>query len=100
MAQHKFRITVTPIDADSDEPTETSALSFDVENHDDILKIAELIRSRDDLNFKEDEANAFAVGLKLFSEVMLRHPKDALFASLKRPFRDFMLQLKQGATKK
>ena len=61
-----------------------SPLQFEVGNHDDIFKIVELMRSRGDL--KENDATAFALGLKLFSEVMLENKQNPLFASFKNDF--------------
>ncbi len=49
-------------------------------NHDDILEIVERIRARDDLNFGPEQSAAFAVGLKLFSEVMIENRKHPVFA--------------------
>ncbi len=37
-----------------------------------------------------------AIGLKLFSEVMLKHCEHPLFAELRPTFRAFMKQIKEG----
>jgi hypothetical protein len=52
------------------------------------------MRSRADL--APDAATALAVGLKLFSEVMLENRGHPLFAEFAPHFRDFMKTLKQG----
>jgi hypothetical protein len=64
-----------------------------VGNHDDIFKIIDRIKSRGDLQGYEE---AFAVGLKLFSEVMLENKDHPLFSEFKPHFMDFMKQLKKG----
>ena len=46
-----------------------------------------------------DEAHAaFAVGLKLFSEVMMENRKHPLFEPLRDSFKAFMIGLKKGPT--
>jgi hypothetical protein len=70
------------------------ALKFEVGNHDDIFAIVDKIKQRQD--FDEDQAAAFAVGLKLFSEVMLKQRKNPLFDEFRPHFMQFMKQLKQG----
>lgn len=54
----------------------------------------ERIKARGD--FAEDAATAFALGLKLFSEVMLNHRGNELFKSLQPHFGEFMKGLKKG----
>jgi hypothetical protein len=96
MKQHRYRITVEHLaDADGNQPADTTPLVFEAGNHDDILKIVERMRGREDL--APESAAAFAVGLKLFGEVMLEHRKAPLFAEFAPHFRDFMQKLKSGA---
>ena len=95
MKQHRFRITVEHLaDADGNPSTHTGPLQFEVGNHDDILAIVERTRQRDD--FDANTAAAFAVGLKLFGEVMLENRKSPLFADFVPHFGDFMKKLKSG----
>ena len=74
MPGHRFTITVEALSDRGAIPLK-APLSFDVTNHDDILDIVERIRARDDLNFGPEQSAAFAVGLKLFSEVMIENRK-------------------------
>lgn len=69
------------------------ALQFDFENHDEIFSIIERIKGS---NPFEDEAQAteFALGLKLFSEVMIRNRENPLFEELFPIFGNFMKKLK------
>ncbi len=96
MPGYRYRITVEPLNDKKGEPLNAEPLSFEVENHDEILSIVNRITARDDLGFDEQKSAAFAVGLKLFSEVMMEHRKDPLFAPLRDPFREFMMTLKKG----
>jgi len=95
MKQHHYRVTVEHLALpDGSTPTPPSELRFEVGNHDDILAIVGRMRGRGDL--PEADATALAVGLKLFSEVMLKHRGLPLFAQFGPHFKSFMQQLKQG----
>ncbi|KAB1497190.1 DUF3861 domain-containing protein [Serratia proteamaculans] len=96
MPGHRFRITVEALSDRKGEPVDKAPLSFEVENHDDILGIVERIKAREDLNFGENNSAAFAVGLKLFSEVMIENRKHQVFAPLREAFKEFMMGLKKG----
>lgn len=95
MKQHQYRVTVEHIALpDGSPPPATQPLSFETGNHDDILAIVARMRQRGDL--PEADATAFAVGLKLFSEVMLQHRGLPLFADFAPHFKAFMQALKRG----
>lgn len=61
----------------------------------EITQIVERIRSTQ--QFAEDDAAAFAVGLKLFSEVMLKNKGNPLFSEFQPHFMSFMKKLKASA---
>jgi len=92
--KHQFRITVEYIADNHGQPVDAPPLSFVAGNHDNILEIVERIRQRE--QFTPEAAAAFAVGLKLFGEVMLEHRNDPMFAGFQPHFRDFMKVLKSG----
>ncbi|WP_028779078.1 DUF3861 domain-containing protein [Shewanella sp. 38A_GOM-205m] len=95
MKQHKYSISVEHLEDQNGMPSNyQQALKFEVGNHDDIFAIVDKIKQRQD--FDEDQAAAFAVGLKLFSEVMLEQRKNPLFDEFQPHFMQFMKQLKQG----
>ncbi|WP_428232373.1 DUF3861 domain-containing protein [Flavobacterium sp.] len=73
------------------EPAKELGIQFD--NHDEIFGIIEKIKEK---NIFEDpnEATQFALGLKLFSEVKLKHRKNPLFEELNEVFPVFMKKLK------
>ncbi|QGK73664.1 DUF3861 domain-containing protein [Flavobacterium sp. SLB02] len=73
------------------EPAKELGIQFD--NHDEIFSIIERIK---DKNIFEDpnEATQFALGLKLFSEIKLKHRKNPLFDELNEVFPVFMKKLK------
>ncbi len=88
---HTYEITVQPLDQDGG-MAKTPPLTFRVTNHDDLLDIVSKTRARGVI--PNDEAMEFAIGLKLFSEVMIRHRKLPLFEGLWPHFGDFMKRLK------
>lgn len=70
------------------------SLEFEFVNHDDIFKIIEMSKSKN-LFGNENDSVEFSLGLKLFSEVMIRHRKHPLFEELMPAFGTFMKKLKQ-----
>ena len=85
MTTHRYRITVQPAGTDP-------ALVFEVEQHDDLFRI--IGRMRGSGLFDAQTAATLAVGLKLFTGVMLRHRSDALFAEVWPAMRAFTGNLK------
>jgi hypothetical protein len=76
----------------SQKPTQDDVLQFEVDHHDDILRLVDRMRARGD--FPKESAEALVVGLKLFSEVMLQNRHHPLFVSFAPHFKDFMSELK------
>ena len=91
MSKYKFKITVEPVDLP--QGADAEPLSFEVENHDDILSIVKRLQKRPDLT--PGSAEPLGVGLKLFGEVMMGQKQNPLFATLLPHFGEFMQRLKQ-----
>lgn len=85
----RYNLQLKSIDGDVDPE---ASLEIEVENHDDIFKIIDAMKVKSIL--PEDEAAEFIIGLKLFTEVMLRHRKDPLFQELGPQMKAFMKTLK------
>jgi hypothetical protein len=90
--KHQFRITVEQVADNQGNSGTHPPITFTADNHDNILAIVERIQARG--QFSPESAAAFAVGLKLFGEVMLEHRNDPLFADFQPHFKDFMKVLK------
>jgi hypothetical protein len=92
---NRYKIQLSEVALKS-EQLPTQSVVFEFENHDDVFHI---IRRLQDRNLFEnpEEAIEFAVGLKLFSEVLLRNKDAELFKHLKPHFADFMKKLKGGS---
>lgn len=85
---HHYRVTVEAIG----EENTGGPLVFETSNHDELFAITDRIRSKNIV--PDDEAASFAIGLKLFTETMLRHRKHPLFAELQPAISTFMKALK------
>ncbi len=68
-------------------------MSFTFSNHDDLFEIFERLKTK---NIFEDEqtAHEFALGLKLFTEVMIAQKDHPLFEELRPSVVQFMKKLK------
>lgn len=76
---------------DGSEGTKNLSLEFD--NHDDIFNIIDVIKSKKIFD-NENTANEFAIGLKLFTEVMLKNKQNPLFQDLRPAISEFIKKLK------
>ena len=72
---------------------EPATLDLTFGSHDDLLQIVQRVQDKA-LFTNAEEAAQFAIGLKMFSEVMLKHRDHPLFAELKPAFGSFMKKLK------
>lgn len=71
----------------------TKELNFDFDNHDNLFQIFEVITSKKVFD-NQQTAHEFALGLKLFTEVMLKNKKHPLFEELRPAIMEFMKKLK------
>ncbi|MGL4667219.1 MAG: DUF3861 domain-containing protein [Saezia sp.] len=69
------------------------SLDLEFENHDDLFKVIELVTEK---NIFSDKSHSieFILGLKLFTEVMLKNKDHPLFEELKPAILQFMKKLK------
>jgi hypothetical protein len=87
---YRLRLDQTAAKAGAFEP---ASLELTFRNHDDVLEIVRRMQAKP-LFTNAEEAAEFAIGLKLFSEVMLRHRTNPLFEELAPAFGAFMKKLK------
>ena len=92
MREHRYRITLGHLESASEGQPQHAPLQFETGNHDDIFSI--VAKSRSKGHFDDDTSAALALGLKLFSEVMLKQRKHPLFADIELPLRAFIGKLK------
>lgn len=89
----RYAISVETLDERPDEAVRT--LMFEVKNHDDILAIVDRLKLGRVV--PAEEAEEFAVGLKLFSEVVIRHRDEPLFSEIFGDIGKFIKRLKAEA---
>ncbi len=68
-------------------------IETDFDNHDNIYHIIEKLKEKELFN-SEEEVKQFAIGLKMFSGVMLRNKESDLFQDFRPAFVAFMKKLK------
>lgn len=90
MPGHRFRITVDYLNDPKGQPAEIPSLTFEAENHDNILALAER------LQITGDQQRAFFVGLKLLGDAMLQDRSNPLYAEFLPAFGAFMKNLKSA----
>ncbi len=90
---HKYKLTLEHLATAKGEASTHQPLQLEFDNHDDIFSIIERIQAKDLFNDKNGAAE-FAIGLKMFSEVMLKNRKHPLFEELAPAFSEFMKKLK------
>ena len=89
---YRYRITIEMLGVRAGSDQDGTSLQFCIDNHDDLLKIAETIRSK--RWFDKDKSASLAIGLKLFSEIVLEKTRDYVFAPLVLPLRNFINRFK------
>jgi len=92
MREHRYRITLEHLATPKQGEPVNAAISFETGNHDDLFTIVDKVRSKG--QFDADTAASLALGLKLFTEVMLKNRSNPLFADINQPMRDFIQKLK------
>ncbi|MFD2719611.1 DUF3861 domain-containing protein [Hymenobacter monticola] len=92
---HHYRLRLEHLaPAAPDQPTH-APMEIEFDNHDDIFSIIARMEGRQ-LFAEPGQAAEFAIGLKLFSEVMLKNRELPLFAEFRPTFSEFMKKLKGG----
>jgi hypothetical protein len=89
LSMYRYRITLESLSP----ATEAKELHFEVDNHDDIFAIARRMSGK--LGLEEEATNAFALGLKLFGETILKNRDNPLFGQIKPSFGELMRSLKE-----
>jgi len=90
---HQYKLTLEYLKDTKGEAVSEAPIELLFENHDNIFAIIERQKDKNLFGNKQ-QATEFAIGLKLFSEVMLKNRKDPLFEELGPAFGAFMKKLK------
>jgi len=92
---NKYRLTLEQLETANEEKRTDEALQFEFDNHDELFGIVERAKQKN-LFGEADQSAQFAIGLKMFSEVMLKNRNHPLFEELAPAFREFMKKLKSS----
>ncbi|WP_264537333.1 DUF3861 domain-containing protein [Flavobacterium sp. N1736] len=90
---NKYYLTLSLKQYSNGETHPAKELGIEFDNHDEIFNIIEKIKDKNIFE-NESEATQFALGLKLFSEIKLKHRNNPLFEELNDVFPVFMKKLK------
>lgn len=90
---HQYQLTLEYLENNKGEKMNNTPLKLKFDNHDDIFGIIEKI-SEKNLFANQQQSSEFAIGLKLFSEVMLKNRTNPLFEDFTPAFGAFMKKLK------
>ena len=72
-----------------------SPIELEFGNHDNIFNIIERMKKRNRFKTEQDSVE-FAIGLKLFSEVMLKNKDNSLFEDFRPAFGELMKKIKSS----
>ncbi len=90
---NKYRITLEQLAAAKENQALHDSLQLEFDNHNEIFSIIERLQQKDPFQNK-NQATEFAIGLKMFSEVMIKNKNNPLFEEFLPAFSSFMKKLK------
>ena len=93
---NKYKIKLELLStAKQDDTVVYEPIELEFENHDNIFSIIQRLQSKELFENKNQTAE-FAIGLKMFSEVMLKNRTHPLFSEFSPAFKEFMKKLKSS----
>lgn len=93
MKGNLYKFTIEHLEDAKGNGVEVNPLVFETKNHDDIFKIVEQMEGK--MQLDNQDTKALLIGLKLFSEVMLKNKDSKPFKELLPHFKNFMKELKK-----
>lgn len=90
---NKYKLTLQQISLMNEEKVSSEPLLLEFENHDEIFKIIDTMRQKN-LFGDENQSTEFAIGIKMFSEVLLKNKNHPIVKDFFPSFGDFMKKLK------
>lgn len=95
MKGHRYRVTLEHLQAAREgQPLQPNPLTFETVNHDELFGIVEKVSQKVALD--ADEVTSLAIGLKLLSEVILRHKNEAPFTDMWPSMVDVISRIKSA----
>lgn len=90
---NKYKLKLELVELMHPDDSEYPPLELEFGNHDNIFKIIERMKNRNRFKTEQDSVE-FAIGLKLFSEVMLKNKDNSLFEDFRPAFGALMKKIK------
>lgn len=90
---NKYKLTLEQVALVKEDTIFSKPLLLEFENHDEIFKIIAIMRDKN-LFGDENQSVEFAIGLKMFSEVLLKNKNHPVVKDFFPSFGDFMKKLK------
>ena len=90
---NKYKLTLEEISLAKESDAKNDPMTLEFDNHDNLFNIIKAIKSKAIFD-NENEAAEFAIGLKMFTEVMLKNRGNDLFMELQPAIGEFMKKLK------
>lgn len=90
---NKYRIRLEQVSLMKEDAKLSDPIIVEFDNHDDIFKIIEIMREKN-LFEEKNHSIEFAIGIKMFGEVVLKNKNNPLFEEFFPAFGDFMKKLK------
>ena len=90
---NKYRLTLEQVSLMKEDAVRAEPVRLEFENHDEIFGIIDRMRAKN-LFGDENQSVEFAIGLKMFSEVLLKNRELPLVKDFFPAFGEFMKKLK------
>ncbi|WP_262247173.1 DUF3861 domain-containing protein [Parapedobacter soli] len=90
---HEYEVIFKHLQNNKGELLDKQPITFPFQNHDDVFNIIQLLSEKGLLKDKSQVAQ-FALGLKLFGDVMMKNRDMDLFSEIQPAFVSFMKKLK------
>jgi len=92
---NKYRLALEQLESAGEEKGLHGPLQLEFDNHDELFGIIDRVKQKNPFG-DPDHSTQFAIGLKMFSEVLLKNRSNPLFEEFAPAFREFMKKLKQS----
>jgi len=88
-----YKLTLEEISLAKEDDGINDPLTLEFDNHDNIFNIINAVKGKGIFE-DENQAVEFAIGLKMFTEVMLKNRENEIFKELQPAIGEFMKKLK------
>lgn len=89
-----YNLTLAKVHQADEQDTQRAPIQLDIKFHDEIYEIIAHIK-RKNIFSEQDAATEFAIGLKLFGDILIKYRHTPLFNDFLPHFKSFMKKLKQ-----